>query len=90
MDPGSFRVYKGEEEVHLARTEFALLEFLIRHKAKYFRQRLCWTEFGSRSRSVLRKVCEHCIKKLRRKIDAPGADSFIENVHGVGYRMCDD
>lgn len=90
MDPSSFRVYKGEEEVHLARMEFALLEFLIRHKGQVFSPEALldrvWTSESERSPESLRTL----IKKLRRKIDAPNMDSLIENVHGVGYRMCDE
>lgn len=90
MDPTSFRVYKGEEEVHLARMEFALLEFLIRHKGQVFSAEAIldrvWQTESERSPESLRTL----IKKLRRKIDTLGQPSLIENVHGVGYRMADD
>ncbi len=90
MDPSSFRVYKGEEEIHLARMEFALLEFLIRHKGQVFSPEALldrvWQSESERSPESLRTL----IKKLRRKIDAQDAQSLIENVHGVGYRMCDE
>jgi len=89
MDPSSFRVYKGEEEVHLARMEFALLEFLIRHKGQVFSPEALldrvWASDSERSPESLRTL----IKKLRRKIDSPGEDTLIENVHGVGYRLSD-
>lgn len=90
MDSTSFRVYKGDEEVHLARMEFALLEFLIRHKGQVFSPEAIldrvWQTDSERSPESLRTL----IKKLRRKIDSPGGYSLIENVHGVGYRMTDE
>ncbi|MBC7999626.1 MAG: response regulator transcription factor [Leptolyngbya sp.] len=90
MDSTSFRVYKGEEEVHLARMEFALLEFLIRHKGQVFSPEAIldrvWQTESERSPESLRTL----IKKLRRKIDTAGDATLIQNVHGVGYRLADD
>ena len=70
--------------------EFALLEFLIRHKGQVFSPEALldrvWQSDSERSPESLRTL----IKKLRRKIDDSGAESMIENVHGVGYRMCEE
>lgn len=87
LDPSAFRVTRDGREVQLARMEFALLEFLMRHPAQVFSPEALlervWKSESERSPESIRTL----IKKLRKKIDTPGGDSLIENVHGVGYRL---
>ena len=78
--------YEGKE-IHLARMEFALLEFFMRSPGQLFTQdqilESVWTDESERSPEALRT----CLKKLRRKIDGDRPNSFISNVHGIGYRF---
>jgi OmpR-family two-component system manganese-sensing response regulator len=85
LDPRARRLTRGGEDVHLARTEFALLEFFMRHRGQVFSTEALlervWTADSERSSETIRT----CIKKLRNKIDIEGEPSLIKNVHGVGY-----
>jgi len=87
LDPRSFKVFKNGAPVHLARMEFALLEFLMRHPGQVFNQEALlervWTADSERTSETIRS----CIKKIRNKIDTAGRESLIQNVHGVGYKV---
>lgn len=87
LDPGSFRVTKGGADVQLLPREFALLEFLLRHPGQVFSAEALldrvWKSDSDASPDALRT----CLKRLRKKIDDPEAESVIRTVHGVGYKL---
>jgi len=74
-------------DVHLPKTEFALLEFFMRHPNQVFSSdallERVWTSDSERSAETIRS----CIKKLRSKIDLPDQPSPIKNIHGIGYKF---
>lgn len=85
MDPRARRAWRGERELELTRTEFELLELLIRnagvvleHATIY--ERIWGYDFGPGSKNLAVYV-----GYLRRKLDEPGAPPLIHTVRGVGY-----
>lgn len=87
LEPDSGRLTKNGKQIQLPKTEFALLEFLMRHPGQVFSpdallQRV-WTSSSDRSPLTIRT----CVTKLRSKIDTEGESSLIENVHGFGYKL---
>ncbi|MEU9554897.1 response regulator transcription factor [Streptomyces fumanus] len=90
MDPGARRVWRGERELELTRTEFELLELLVRnagivldHATIY--DRIWGYDFGPGSKNLAVYV-----GYLRRKLDEPGAPRLIQTVRGVGYVLRED
>ena len=87
LDPATREVNRGEREVELTKTEFALLEHLMRHpKQVLSRSQLfeaVWGyDFGPRSNSL-----EVYIGYLRRKTEEGGEPRLIQTVRGVGYAL---
>ncbi len=85
MDPQARRAWRGDRELELTRTEFELLELLIRnagvvleHSTIY--DRIWGYDFGPGSKNLAVYV-----GYLRRKLDEPGAPQLIHTVRGVGY-----
>jgi two-component system response regulator MprA len=85
MDPRARRAWRGERELELTRTEFELLELLVRnagivldHSTIY--DRIWGYDFGPGSKNLAVYV-----GYLRRKLDQPGAPQLIHTVRGVGY-----
>ncbi|GAA2422191.1 response regulator transcription factor [Streptomyces glaucus] len=85
MDPQARRAWRGGRELELTRTEFELLELLVRnagivldHSTIY--DRIWGYDFGPGSKNLAVYV-----GYLRRKLDAPGAPQLIHTVRGVGY-----
>jgi two-component system response regulator MprA len=87
LDPGTRRVFRGPEEVELTRTEFDLLELLMRnggivltHEVIY--ERIWGYDFGPDSKNLA-----VYISYLRRKVDADRPTGLIRTVRGVGYTI---
>ncbi|MFF0204197.1 response regulator transcription factor [Streptomyces sp. NPDC005017] len=85
MDPQARRVWRGERELELTRTEFELLELLVRHAGTVLDHatvydRIWGYDFGPGSKNLAVYV-----GYLRRKLDEPGAPQLIHTVRGVGY-----
>ncbi|MET9758758.1 response regulator transcription factor [Streptomyces sp. NPDC006372] len=90
MDPQARRAWRGERELELTRTEFELLELLVRnagivldHSTIY--DRIWGYDFGPGSKNLAVYV-----GYLRRKLDEPGAPLLIHTVRGVGYVLRED
>jgi two-component system phosphate regulon response regulator PhoB len=95
LDPRTRRASLGGAELTLSRTEFNLLQALLREPGRVFdRQALLDTVWGSEVVVGERTVDVH-VKALRHKLDAAGlhlqqgagAGAVIETVRGVGYRL---
>lgn len=83
IDLDGRRVYEGDDEVRLTRTEFDLLAFLAgRPGAAVARETLLEHVWGWASDVETRTVDSH-VKALRRKLGA----GLIRTVHGVGYAL---
>jgi len=83
-------VTKNGQPVELTQKEFALLEYLLRSKGKVCRRtriiEKIWDIHFDKDTSVI----DVFINSLRKKLDAPGKESFIQTIRGVGYRVNDD
>jgi DNA-binding response OmpR family regulator len=83
IDMQARRVHRGDDEVHLTRTEFDLLVFLVaRPGAAVARETLLEHVWGWASDVESRTVDSH-VKALRRKLGS----ELIRTVHGVGYAL---
>ncbi len=85
LDPTSRRVWRGEREIELSKTEFDLLELLLRnqgivldHSTIY--DRIWGYDFGPDSKNLA-----VYISYLRRKLELSGESKVIHTVRGVGY-----
>jgi two-component system copper resistance phosphate regulon response regulator CusR len=80
-------VTKKENPVELTQKEFALLEYLLRNKGKVCRRsriiEKIWDIHFDKDTSVI----DVFINSLRKKLDEPGKESFIQTIRGVGYRV---
>ncbi|WP_171060210.1 response regulator transcription factor [Streptomyces montanus] len=90
LEPQARRVWRGTREIDLTRTEFDLLELLVRnagivldHTTIY--DRIWGYDFGPGSKNLAVYV-----GYLRRKLDEPGAPALIHTVRGVGYVLRED
>jgi DNA-binding response OmpR family regulator len=90
LDPASREVRRASVAVPLTRTEFMLLEVLMRNCGRVMtRPRLFESVWGV-DRDVEENTLERYISSLRTKIDVPGARKLIHTSRGVGYVMRDE
>jgi two-component system response regulator MprA len=85
LDPGTREVRRGNRLIELTRTEFLLLELLLRNARQVLTRELIFDrvwgyDFGANSNSL-----EVYIGYLRRKTEAEGEPRLIYTVRGVGY-----
>ncbi len=85
LDLGAYEVRRGERQIELTRTEFLLLELLMRHPRQVLPRDLIFEhvwgyDFGPASNSL-----EVYVGYLRRKTEADGEPRLIHTVRGVGY-----
>jgi two-component system response regulator MprA len=82
LDPGGHTVHRDERRIELTRTEFLLLELLLRHPRQVLTrgqifEHVWGYDFGPSSNSL-----EVYVGYLRRKLSEP---RLIHTVRGVGY-----
>lgn len=87
VDPVAWRVTTGATDVALTRTEFLLLEVLIRHPGRVLTRRALYDHVWERDLDESSNSLEVYIGYLRRKLAAAGADGLIHTVRGVGYTI---
>jgi len=87
MDPATREVWRGETEIQLSPTEFAMLETFLRRAGEVLtRDQLLehvW-DYDYENRS---NIVESYVRFLRQKIDRPFDVESIETVRGAGYRL---
>ncbi|MFK0151064.1 response regulator transcription factor [Streptomyces sp. NPDC090493] len=87
MDLRARTVHRGEQAIDLTKTEYALLEFLLRHPGRVLsRERILrdvWGfEFAPASNTL-----DVYIMYLRRKLESRGEPRLIHTVRGLGYTL---
>lgn len=87
LDPVAWRVSKGTSDVALTRTEFLLLEMLVRNPGRVLSRRVLYNHVWEGDLDESSNSLEVYIGYLRRKLAAAGADGLIHTVRGVGYTI---
>ena len=80
-------VTRNGSTVPLTRTEFMLVEALIRNHGRVItRERLIESVWGS-EREVENNTLDVFVRQVRAKIDPPGNRKLIHTIRGVGYSI---
>jgi len=87
LDVAARRTWWGATELALSKTEFDLLELLVRNRGHVLTHSLIYDriwqyDFGPDSNNLAVYV-----SYLRRKLQAAGAPEMIRTIRGIGYRM---
>lgn len=85
IDTAARRVWRGEREIDLSRTEFDLLEYLVRNQGivldhSRIYEQIWQYDFGPDSKNLT-----VYIGYLRRKTEEAGEPRLVHTVRGVGY-----
>ena len=85
LDPLARTVHRGERSIDLTRTEFALLELLMRNAGRPLRRDVIMDRVWGWESEPTSNSLEVFIGYLRRKTEADGEPRLIHTVRGVGY-----
>lgn len=87
LDPAQHVVKRAGVHVALTRTEFILLETLMRNAGRVVtRDRLIEAVWGN-EREVESNTLDVYVRYLRTKIETPGSRRLIQTIRGLGYAM---
>lgn len=87
LDPSSRRVRHGSAEVELTPTEFALLEYLMRHPDEVLSKQAILGHVWDWEFDGAPNIVEVYVGYLRRKLESVDGDAAIDTVRGAGYRL---
>jgi two-component system, OmpR family, response regulator MprA len=85
LDPGTREVYRGNREISLTRTEFALLELFMSYPKHVLTRGRILEEVWGYDFPTSGNALEVYVGYLRRKTEADGEPRLIHTVRGVGY-----
>ena len=90
LDPARRTVTRAGHAIALTAREFALLEFLLRHRGDVMSKRAIIENVWDMHFDGDDNIVEVYVSYLRKKIDQPFGRAGIETVRGAGYRLASD
>jgi two-component system response regulator MprA len=87
LDPGTHEVKKGDRRIHLTRTEFNLLEYLLRRCGQVVARSTLIEAVWGYDREIESNTLDAFIRLLRTKIEVNSGPRLIHTVRGVGYTV---
>jgi len=89
LDPGRHVVRRAGKHVDLTRTEFALLEYLMRHPGQVLTRQQIMDHVWGYDYETMTNVVDIYVHYLRNKIERGFGGKLIRTVRGVGYSITD-
>lgn len=87
LDPLKHNVKRGAKEISLTPKEFAVLEFLMRHKEEVVTRTMITEHVWDYNFEGMSNIIDVFVANLRRKIDKNEKIKLIHTLHGVGYKV---
>ena len=87
LDPARHGVVVGDRFAELTRTEYQLLELLMRHPRQVLTHDVIYTRVWGYDFGPASNALRVYVSYLRRKLEQVGARPLIATVHGVGYAL---
>ena len=87
VDVTRHTVTRGGKEIQLAAKEYALLEYMIRHKGAVLSREQIETSLWNYDSMIGSNVVDVYIRMLRKKIDEGFDTKLIQTVRGYGYAL---
>jgi two-component system OmpR family response regulator len=81
------QAWRDDRLIDLAKREFALLEYFMRHPRQVLSRQQILLAVWDHDFDPVSNVVDVYVRYLRSKIDAPGEPSLIATVRGAGYRF---
>ena len=89
LDPGRHVVRRAGKHVDLTRTEFALLEYFMRHPGQVLTRQQIMDHVWGYDYETMTNVVDIYVHYLRNKIERGFGGKLIRTVRGVGYSITD-
>jgi DNA-binding response OmpR family regulator len=90
LDPLSHNAARAGRPISLTRTEFLLLEFMMRNPDAVLRRDAIINAVWGYEHTVENNTLDAFMKQLRSKVDGASEKKLIQTVRGFGYRLSAD
>jgi len=87
LHPASREVRRGQDVLPLTRTEFTLLEYLMRRMGRVVSREAIIAAVWGYERDIENNTLDVFVSLLRQKVDGNHPAPLIQTVRGVGYRI---
>ncbi|MFC3890946.1 response regulator transcription factor [Lentzea rhizosphaerae] len=87
VDPDRFEAWRGERPLRLTRTEFSLLQVLVRNATRVLTRDALFEAIWGFDMSVTATSLQVYVSYLRRKMEAEGEPRLIYTLRGLGYTL---
>ena len=85
MDTRGHQLWRGDREIHLTRTEWQLLEYLMSHPNQVLTREQLWQQVWGYDFDPGSNTLEVFVGYVRRKTEADGEPRVLHTVRGTGY-----
>jgi two-component system response regulator MprA len=85
MDLALHEAYRGERRLKLTKTEYRLLEFLMRNPRRVMSRSVLFEQIWGYDLGESSKVLDVYVSYLRRKMEAAGEPRLLHTIRAVGY-----
>ncbi|WP_416825375.1 response regulator transcription factor [Ectobacillus polymachus] len=83
----SHTVFQGNEEVLLTPREFQLLDLLVQNQGQVLPREIILDRIWGYDADVSVKTIDATVKLLRKKLNIPRNQGWIQSIRGVGYKL---
>lgn len=87
LDIGKHEVYAGGKEVHLTKTEFAILKLLMKNPAQVITKSRILDCISEDTPDCVESSLKVHVSNLRRKLRSASCGDYIEAVWGIGFKL---
>jgi len=87
LNQGTREVKRGERAITLTRTEYAILEFLMRHAGRVLSRDCLIENVWGGDADIESNTLDAFVRLLRTKIEAYGEPKLLQTIRGVGYAL---
>lgn len=87
MNRASFEVWRGDRQLQLTRTEYSLLELLLRNPRQVITRSMLFEQVWGFDFGPASNTHEVHLSALRRKLESAGEPRIVHTVRGVGYTL---
>ena len=89
LDVTSHTVKRGDRQIGLTQTEYAILEYLMHHPNKVVSRAELMEHVWDDSYDGFSNIVDVYMRRLRAKLDEESEVRLLETVRGAGYRLRD-
>ncbi len=87
LDPRTCQVTFAQRSLNLTPKEYNLLELFLRHPSRVFSRGQLVEHLWTFDDPPMEESVKAHVKGLRQKLKTAGAEDWIENIYGIGYRL---